>query len=183
MNKFQLKRADGKLESAYLKELTFGDIDEVLSLQDEVVRGLEKREFYCDMNKEEFAKSLNDFGGTLIGCVTEANVIVAIGLYVSFQYDEENYGYDLGLSGQELLTVGQVEATIVKEEFRGNRLQDKLCEALEDIAIREGKKIIGATVAPDNKYSLNTFLNRGYDIQEEKIKYEGYRRYILKKEV
>ena len=183
MNKFQLRRADGQTKLAYFKKLTLEDIDEVLALQDEVVRGLERREFYCDMNKEEFSKSINDFGGTMVGCVTEDNVIVAIGLYVSFQYDEENYGYDLGLSGEELLKVGQVEATIVKQEFRGNRLQDKLCEVLEDIAIRDGKKIIGATVAPENKYSLNTFLNRGYEIYEEKIKYGGYRRYILKKEV
>lgn len=183
MNKFQLKKSDGQIKLAFLKKLTFEDIDEVLILQDEVVRGLERREFYCDMSKEEFSKSINDFGGTMIGCVTEDEEIVAIGLYVSFQYDDENYGYDLGLRGQELLKVGQVEATIVKKEFRGNKLQDKICEVIENIAIEEGKKIIGATVAPDNIYSLNTFLNRGYEIYEEKIKYGGYRRYILKKEV
>ena len=174
MNKFQLKKSDGQIKLAFLKKLTFEDIDEVLILQDEVVRGLERR---------EFSKSINEYGGTMIGCVTEDEEIVAIGLYVSFQYDDENYGYDLGLRGQELLKVGQVEATIVKKEFRGNKLQDKICEVIENIAIEEGKKIIGATVAPDNIYSLNTFLNRGYEIYEEKIKYGGYRRYILKKEV
>lgn len=106
-----------------------------------------------------------------------------MGVYVSLGIDEDNYGYDLGIEGEQLLKVCQIESTVVKKNYRGNGLQKIICNELENIGIRDGMNIISATVYPENKYSLNTFLNLGYQVKREKIKYGGYRRYILEKKL
>lgn len=180
MNELNLRRKDGKIVKAKFKLLDESYIDEIMNLQDEIIKGLEVREFYADSNRDMFLNCIRNTG-KIVGCITENNELVAIGSYESYGYDKENYGYDLGLKNEELLDVGQLETTIVREDYRGNKLQYKLCEILEGFGIDEGKKILAVTVAPDNKYSLNTIISRGFTIEKEKIKYGGYRRYILKK--
>lgn len=49
--------------------------------------------------------------------------LVAIGVYAKFGYDEENYGYDIGVKGEELLYIANFESTIVHPDYRGNKLQ------------------------------------------------------------
>lgn len=182
MKELTLKRKDGKIVNARLMILDESYIDEILELQEEIVRGLEVKEFYAETDRDMFLNCIINTG-KVVGCITENNELIAVGSYESYGYDEENYGYDLGLKGEDLLDVGQLEATIVREDYRGNKLQDKLCEILEGFGIAENKKLLAATVDPDNKYSLQTVLNRRFEIAEEKLKYGGYRRYILKKEL
>jgi ribosomal protein S18 acetylase RimI-like enzyme len=81
------------------------------------------------------------------------------------------------------LKVGQLEATLVSEAYRGNRLQKIMCEILEEVGKKAGMKYICATAAPNNKYSVNTFNELGYKIVADKLKYGGLRRYILMKEI
>ena len=90
-------------------------------------------------------------------------------------------GYDLGISDKKLLKVGQIEATLVHEEFRGNKLQKIICKELEKIAVKSGTKILCATASPYNKFSVNTFISLGYKVKEDKLKYGGLRRYVLAK--
>ena len=79
--------------------------------------------------------------------------------------------------------MGQLESTLVSEDYRGNKLQKIMCEILEEIGKKAGMKYICATAAPDNKYSVNTFKKLGYKIMADKLKYGGLRRYVLMKEI
>lgn len=182
MKKITLNRKNGKLVNGELRILNESHIDQIMKLQKEIIDGLEIRELYADSSKESFEECIKG-EGKIVGCFTEEDGLVAMGVYAVYGYDEENYGYDLGLKGEELLKVGQIESTIVKKEYRGNKLQNIICNIIEEFAKEDNMKIIGATVSPINKYSLNTFVNNGYTIEDEKIKYGGYRRYILKKEI
>lgn len=182
MKKLSLERKDGKLVTGELIILDEGHIDQIVKLQKEIIDGLEIRELYADSGRESFIECIKNHG-KIVGCFTKEDGLIAMGVYAVFGYDEENYGYDLGLKGEELLKVGQIESTIVKKEYRGNKLQNIICEIIEEFAKEDGMKVIGATVSPINKYSLNTFINNGYTIEDEKIKYGGYRRYIMKKEI
>ena len=58
-----------------------------------------------------------------------------------------------------------------------------MCEILEKEGSKTGATIMMATASPDNLYSLNTFKALGYEVVKEKIKYGGYKRFILKKYV
>lgn len=178
----KLKNKNGETINVNLKELDLSYIDKIVELQDSVYDGLEDKQLYAPSQKEEFEECIN-VKGKIVGCTTEKDELIAIGVYIKNGYDSNNYGYDLGLQGEELLKVGQIESTLVKAEYRGNRLQRTICEALEKIAKKEGVTIMTSTASPYNEFSVNTFKLLGYEVKKNKIKYGGLRRYVLAKEL
>ncbi|MGL5352073.1 MAG: GNAT family N-acetyltransferase [Clostridium sp.] len=183
MNKtLDLKRKDGKIVNVKLKTLDVTYVDKIMELQNIILEGLEDKRLYAATDREEFIEYINSFG-KIVGYVTEDNELIAMGVYAKKGYLKGNYGYDIELEGEELLKVGQIESTVVREEFRGNRLQKIICEVLEDVAKEENTPILCATASPYNEFSVNTFINLGYEIKKDKIKYGGLRRYVLVKEL
>ena len=183
MKKILLNKKDGKNIEAELKLLDLSYIDKIMEFQHNIYDGLENKDFYSCSNKEDFEKTING-KGKIIGCVSLTNnELISMGVYIEYGYENHNYGYDLEIKGEELLKVGQLEATIVSEAYRGNRLQKIMCETLEEVAQKAGMKYICATAAPNNKYSVNTFNELGYKIMADKLKYGGLRRYVLMKEI
>ena len=97
---------------------------------------------------------------------------------------EKNLGLHIHLEETDLLRVAHMDSVVILPEFRGHGLQYKLIgKAEEIIATESGYSILMATVHPDNKYSLGNVQAQGYEIVAEALKYGGYRRYILKKEI
>ncbi|MBS6184190.1 MAG: GNAT family N-acetyltransferase [Clostridium celatum] len=181
-NILNLKRKDGIEVKAELKVLNISYLDKIMELQKIIIDGLENKELYADTEREEFEDYIKK-NGKILGCVTEDDELIAMGVYAKKGYYKSNYGYDIGLENEELLKVGQIESTVVKEEYRGNKLQKIICEELEKIAVKEDTKILCATASPYNEFSVNTFKNLGYEIKKDKLKYGGLRRYVLAKRV
>ena len=179
-NILKLKRKDGLEVKAELKELNISYLDKVMELQKIIIGGLENKELYADTEREEFEEYLKN-NGKVIGCITKDDELIAMGVYVKKGYDKSNYGYDIGLDNDDVLKGGQIESTVVKEEYRGNKLQKIICKELEKIALKNGTKILCATASPYNEFSVNTFKSLGYEIKEDKLKYGGLRRYVLAK--
>lgn len=180
--KLKVKRIDNNIIEVEMKILNLSYIEKIMELQEEIVEGLEDKQLYASTEKNEFMKYINN-EGIILGLVTEEDELIAMGVYVAKGYDKKNYGYDLGIMGKELLKVGQIESTVVKNEFRGNRLQKIICEELEKLAREKGNTILTSTASPYNKFSVNTFLNLGYEIKIEKVKYGGLKRYVMMKEL
>ncbi|AOR24384.1 GNAT family N-acetyltransferase [Clostridium taeniosporum] len=178
-NIIDLKRKDGINLKAQLKILDESYIEKIMELQEYVDMSLENKELYVLSTKEEFIEYIQG-EGKVIGYVTlDSDELIALGVYRKLGYKKENYGYDLNIEREKLLETGQVEVTIVREDFRGNKLQRILCEILEEIGLNDKVSIMTATVSPYNKYSLNTFESIGYKIGKDKLKYGGLRRYVL----
>ena len=183
MKKIRLNKKDGSIVEAEIKLLDLSYIDKIMVLQRNIYDGLEDKSFYACSDKEEFENTIKG-KGKIIGCVSlRDNELIAIGVYIEYGYENHNYGYDINIEGEELLKVGQLESTLVLENYRGNRLQKIMCEILEETGKDAGKKYICATAAPDNKYSVSTFEKLGYRIMADKFKYGGLRRYVLMKEL
>lgn len=180
--KLKVKRIDNNIIEVEMKILNLSYIEKIMELQEEIVEGLEDKQLYASTEKNEFMKYINN-EGIILGLVTEEDELIAMGVYVAKGYDKKNYGYDLGIMGKELLKVGQIESTVVKNEFRGNRLQKIICEELEKLAREKGNTILTSTASPYNKFSVNTFFNLGYEIKIEKVKYGGLKRYVMMKEL
>ena len=178
--RLRLKRKDEVEVKVELKELNISYLDKIMELQKIIIDGLENKELYADTEREEFEEYIKK-NGKILGCVTEDDELIAMGVYAKKGYDKSNYGYDIGLDNEELLKVGQIESTVVKEEYRGNKLQKIICEELEKIAVKEDTKILCATASPYNEFSVNTFKSLGYEIKKDKLKYGGLRRYVLAK--
>lgn len=177
-----LKKKNGEVVKGTFKKLDSTYIDKIMEFQEEILEGLEDKQLYAPTDREDFYKYYKRIS-SIIGCFTEKEEFIAMAVYIKNDYDEENYGYDIGLKGEELLKVGQIESTLVREEYRGNGLQRIMCEILEKEGSKTGATIMMATASPDNLYSLNTFKALGYEVVKEKIKYGGYKRFILKKYV
>lgn len=167
-------------ENIILKKLDITYIDKIMGLQKIVFDGLEDKRLYSPSCEDEFISFINT-SGTILGCLNEKEDLIAMGVFVKYNYNEHNYGYDLNLEGSDLLSVGQIESTIVREDYRGNRIQKILCEELEYIGKNTGISLICATASPYNKFSVNTFLNLNYEIKADKLKYGGLRRYVFAK--
>ena len=180
MKKISLKTKDNNLVSAEIVKLDKSDIKSILKLQDIIIEKLENKELYAATNEEEFLDIIQN-KGTIIGVKTEEDALIAMGVFLKNNYDDHNYGYDIGISGDDLLSVGQIESTVVLPNFRGNKLQQTICEALENIAKENNTKVITATASPYNEFSVNTFLKLGYEIKADKLKYGGLRRYVFAK--
>ncbi|MDD6795609.1 MAG: GNAT family N-acetyltransferase [Clostridiaceae bacterium] len=181
--KIILKKKDDTKVEATMKFLNIDYIEKIMELQKKVYDGLDNKDFFSCSPKEEFEEMILR-SGKIIGCVIEdTDELIAMGGYISYGYNDENYAYDLGLKGEDILSVGQIEATIVDKDYRGNKLQKLMCTQLEEVSRNNGDKIVAATAAPDNKYSVNTFLDLGYEIVCDKLKYGGLRRYVFKKEL
>lgn len=179
---FEVKRRDGNMVKIIMKELDLSYIKKIMNLQENILSGIENKEIYAASTADEFEEIILS-KGKIIGCVTEEDDLIAMGVYVENGYDDHNYGYDLEIQGEELLKVCQIESTVVDEDYRGNRLQKIICETIENIAKRREMKLITATASPYNPFSVNTFISLGYEIKKDKLKYGGLRRYVLAKNI
>lgn len=176
-----LKNRNDENVEAVIKYLDYTYIDNIVAVEKNIYENLENKDFYCCSSNEDFKEILAQ-NGKIVGCVIKGTEEIAgIGVYVCHGYNEHNYGYDLGIEGEELLKTGQIESTFVASDYRGNGLQNIIYEILEEISKNNGDKIIAATVYPENTYSLHNFKKRGYNVMLEKLKYGGLRRYVLMK--
>lgn len=176
----ELKRKNSKNVIGTFKLLDLSYINKIMELQEEIINGIENKEIYACSHREEFEECINETG-KIIGCLDEEDNLIAMGVYVNKGLKEGNYGNDIDITGDELLKVGQIESTVVREDYRGNGLQKIICKMLEDISLNNGDTLITATASPYNEFSVDTFLKQGYEIKKDKLKYGGLRRYILAK--
>lgn len=86
----------------------------------------------------------------------------------------------LGVPREEWEHWANADSAVVHPDWRGNGLQRKLLEAALSL-VRPGIVGIGATVSPENQYSLNNALACGFVIADRREMYGGYDRYLLKK--
>lgn len=106
-----------------------------------------------------------------------------LGAYFILRYcgqSEHNYAAFLGIPQAEWDHWANADSAVVHPDWRGNGLQRKLLEAALPL-LRPGIVGIGATVSPENQYSLNNALACGFVIADRREMYGGYDRYLLKK--
>lgn len=180
VEKTYVKKVDGSKVEVRLKYLTKDDIPQMIHLQEEIINGIEDTSIYVAFTEEELHHYFEIEHG-LIGYVTSEDVLISLAIYLKKGDHPSNYGYDLELSMEEVLQVGHVDTVLVDSKYRGNQLQYKMCQALEDIALAKHTPIMCATASPDNLFSVNNFLKLGYEIKKDKLKYGGLRRYVLMK--
>lgn len=93
-------------------------------------------------------------------------------------------GHYLGMDAAVLNRTAQMDSCCVVPECQGNGLEGKLLLAAQDRLCRTDCRHLLATVHPDNKASLFTFLHRGYRIALADARcYGGKRRHILQRDL
>ena len=164
-----------------VKTLTPAHLDEILALQQEVIRALTTASSLQPLSIEEFSFIL-DGKGLMIGAYYEEQLI-AFRAMLEPEIDEEHLGIDAGLSRDEWPSVIYSEITNVRPDFRGNGLQVLLGKIIMTEIDEKKFRYIAATVAPFNIPSLADKFAHGLQIVALKEKYDNMLRYILLKDL
>lgn len=96
---------------------------------------------------------------------------------------EENLGWDLFFSEDELLQVAHMDSAVILPDYRGHGLQSRLMQMAEDDLRTQGYKYLLCTIHPENKFSLHNALKLGYNVEKTTLKYGGLPRSILMKTI
>ena len=95
---------------------------------------------------------------------------------------EEEYNVSKYLPNDDINNMGVAESIVVFPKYRGNHLQAKMFERMEEIAAERGITSLIGTVHPENKYSCDNFDVSGYKTVAE-IQSHGGPRFLKYKDV
>lgn len=108
-----------------------------------------------------------------------------LGAYFILRYcgqSEHNYAAFLGIPQAEWDHWANADSAVVHPDWRGNGLQRAMLEAALPLLPPQITHL-GATVSPDNSYSLHNAQASGFVIRCRREMYGGYDRYLLEKQL
>ena len=108
-----------------------------------------------------------------------------LGAYLTFHYcgqSPHNYAAFLGVPQAEWPHWANADSAVVHPDWRGNGLQRAMLEAALPLLPPQITHL-GATVSPDNSYSLCNAQASGFVIRCRREMYGGYDRYLLEKQL
>lgn len=108
-----------------------------------------------------------------------------LGAYFILRYcgqSEHNYAAFLGIPQAEWDHWANADSAVVHPDWRGNGLQRAMLEAALPLLPPQITHL-GATVSPDNSYSLHNAQAGGFVIRCRREMYGGYDRYLLEKQL
>ena len=108
-----------------------------------------------------------------------------LGAYFILRYcgqSEHNYAAFLGIPQAEWDHWAKADSAVVHPDWRGNGLQRAMLEAALPLLPPQITHL-GATVSPDNSYSLRNAQAGGFVIRCRREMYGGYDRYLLEKQL
>ncbi|MBO1627748.1 GNAT family N-acetyltransferase [Bacillus arachidis] len=164
-------------------KLSLDHIEQILSLQDVIIKALENKSSLQPLSLEEFQYILEG-NGMMIGSFIENELIAFRALLVP-PIDEEHLGLDIGLPESELHRVIYQEISNVHPKCRGNGMQKILAAVvMEELQQTDNRfDYVCCTVAPFNIPSLKDKFAQGMEIAALKEKYGGSMRYVFVKEL
>lgn len=157
------------------------EIDRILAIQEEAFATLDNPELLRRNTPEMLLSCLSDPHYT-IGAYCEG-VLAGFAMLYDAGDSDENLGRDIGCPAEELDKVINLKLVIVSPAYRGNGLQRRMTEKLEEIAVQKNKRYICATVSPDNKFSRANIEGMGYEFHSQKTKYGGVVRNLYCKKI
>ena len=164
-----------------LKFLDSSHLEEVIQLQEIIAMNLPDKEIFKLTTVREFREILRR-RESVIGIHSNGSLI-AYNIVAIPGKDDDNFGADIGISSEDLCKVAHLKAVVVHPEFRGFGLQRKLA-AIHLKALRDaGFEHVCSTVSPKNCISVKNHLASGFVIRGLKVKYGGWLRYIMYKNV
>lgn len=163
--------------------LSFHHIEQILSVQDDVIEALENKQNLQPLTLEEFQNILTG-NGLMIGAFANEQLIAFRALLIP-PIDEEHLGLDIGLQGEELERVIYQEVSSVHPTYRGNGMQKILAKVIMDQLQQTDSKYdyVCCTVAPFNIPSLKDKFAQGMEVAALKEKYSDRLRYVFVKEL
>lgn len=176
--------ATGLLGDAFYEVhlLNESHVQELMTLQLEVVEALEDKALLQPLNEGELRFILRDHG-VMIGVFVEGKLI-AFRALLQPELDEEHLGYDIGLTTEdELKKVLYQEISNVHPAYRGYGLQRTMADLIMQQVDLTKFNVVCATVMPGNIASLKDKFSQSMHVAALKLKYGGKLRYVFMKDL
>jgi ribosomal protein S18 acetylase RimI-like enzyme len=172
------RRSASRPEEFVLRRLDKNDLPAISKLQASVVAALEPKELYVPIPEAEL-RLLLDGAGETMGLFIGRRLYAACAIL--FQVDEgDNMARELGFPEDQLTRVAQLELSLVDDELRGYKLQQKLAGLLADRAkSRPGIRYLFTTVSPYNYPSMATLTSLGLWVAKLGKMYYDWDRYVV----
>ncbi len=149
-----------KNHSYIIRKATVDDIDAIMNIMDEVAHPL-----FIKDDRDYVLRHIEDEGFVLVAQDDEVNA------YLMIHYCD----YDKDVN---LYHIAYMDSVGVRVKGRGQGLMKSLIQHAEELLEKEYCYYM-ATVHPDNKYSLNVFLELGYEINQIVYRYNNNKRYLM----
>ena len=162
------------LEMRFLAECSLSDL---AALQSLVVSTLHEIEIFMP-HDEEYLSRIFQTEFSVLGVLAEEKLAA----YSIIRYPgmgKDNLGRDLNLAEEDLKKLAHLQAIAVHPHFRGFGLQRELASAHLQVLERWGCEHICCTVSPKNPVSLKNLLSCGFKVRALNLKFAGWWRYIL----
>ena len=174
-----MKTGDFRIEKAGAEDYqTFADVIGA------VWEAMEQKEWFMADNAEYTYQMLAGKKGVGYKAVDPASgQVAAVFMAVAPGVSEDNMGYDVGLSRDQLPMVAHMDSVAVLPRYRGHRLQRRLMETAEADLREQGFHYLMCTVHPNNHYSRDNVVSQGYQAMAVKEKYGGHVREIFLKRI
>ena len=162
-----------------LRRCTPEEAPAVLALQNTVHEGMPHPEWFVTSTLQE----ITDYtaGSLCLGAWQGER----LGAYLTFHYcgeQPQNYAAFMDVPREEWLHWANADSAVVHPDWRGNGLQRAMLEAALPL-LPPRITHLGATVCPDNPYSLRNALAAGFVIRCRREMYGGFDRYLLEKQL
>ena len=145
-----------------IRKATVDDIDVIMSIMDEVAHPL-----FIKDDREYVLRHIENEGFVI---VVQSEDIDAYLMIHYCDYDED----------VNLHHIAYMDSVGVRVKARGKGLMKLLIQYAEEL-LEEEYSYYMATVHPDNQYSLNVFLELGYEISQIVYRYNNNKRYLMLK--
>ena len=163
-----------------LRQAGEADLSGIMTVMDTAARLTEPKEWFVSDDADYVEAHLESEKGFVF--IAEDSGTVAAFFMVHFPgLSENSLGRELGFSGEELLLCAHMDSAAVLPEYRGHKLQARLCALAEEELKKRGYRYLLCTVHPDNRFSLENMQQSGYEIKKTMLKYGGLKRHILLK--
>lgn len=167
-----------------IEEAAQKDCGPMAAVIQKVWETIERKEWFIADHEDYIFHLLNEKKGLGYKAKdTDTGIIAGVFLVAFPGKGEENLGRDIGISEKELVLVAHMDSIAVLPEFRGKKLQYQLMQTAEKELKIRGFRYLMCTVHPENHYSKNNILKRGYEVVMTKEKYGGYIRDIYLKKL
>lgn len=167
-----------------VEKVAIEDIDSMIEVIHSVWQQIQQKDWFVVDSAEHVYGILSTGKGLGFQALEEETGRLAGVFLTEFPGREDgSLGRDIGLADEELNLVAHMDTVAILPEYRGNHLQYQLMQTAEVYLQQMGYHYLMCTVHPDNVYSKGNMKKQGYEVVKTTVKYGGYQRDILLKQI
>lgn len=165
-----------------LRPATLDDAYVIWQIMDTCFQTLEHKDYFICDDLDYVKDILSGQGFGIVACDTNGKIVG--NLLVKYPgLNDENLGYDVSLSTEELSKVLHMDSATVLPEHRGHGLESKMIAYAESLIDTSKYCYSFATVAPQNLASLKSLERNGYEVMVTTEKYGCFLRNVMMKKL